>query len=387
MEKKITIKLIVIIAVLVVFGAGLFSYFSKDKEMRPESKGKSEVNAEIPVETAETKDISNATSLVSEDQKEPMAEKDQEPLPKKETVKEEPDYLETLERFVVPLPDEKIEQTAKNLFDQGFIKDEAGFLTIFSGQKIAEVAPGGYKISKEMDASQIAKILSAKPYMEWVVVPEGLRKEETADTLTYALGWDAVKKAQWISAYAQDLPEYTEGVYFPETYLIPVDENPVLVAKRFIDKFNEKFEPYLTQFNAQNIKWTTGLTLASIVQREAANAADMPLIARILWNRLEQEMPLNVDATLQYVRGDEGNGWWAPIAVADKKIKSPYNTYLNKGLPPYPICNPGLAAIKAVLSPVESGCLYYLHDSGHITHCAITYEEHLANIETYLKEQ
>ncbi len=385
MEKKSTIKLILIIAVLAVLGAGLFSYFSKNKEMRPESTGNPEVNAENPVDSAETKDAPSVTSLVNEDQKEPVAE-DQEPVQKKETAKEEPDYPETLERFVVPLPDEKIEQTAKNLFDQGFIKDEAEFLAIFSGQKITVVAPGGYKISKEMNASQIEKILGAKPYMEWVVIPEGLRKEETADTLAYALGWDAVKKAQWISAY-QDLPKYTEGVYFPETYLIPVDEKPVVVAKRFIDKFNEKFEPYLTQFNAQNIKWTTGLTLASIVQREAANAADMPLIARILWNRLEREMPLNVDATLQYARGDKGNGWWAPIAVADKQLKSPYNTYLNKGLPPFPICNPGLAAIKAVISPAESDCLYYLHDSDHTTHCAITYEEHLANIETYLKAQ
>jgi UPF0755 protein len=121
------------------------------------------------------------------------------------------------------------------------------------------------------------------------------------------------------------------------------------------------------------------------VQREAANAADMPLIAGILMNRLDDGMPLSVDATLQYVRGNKGSGWWAPINVSDKKIVSPYNTYENVGLPPHPICNPGLPAIEAVINPAKTDCLYYLHDKNHITHCAVTYAEQEANIEEYLK--
>ena len=176
-----------------------------------------------------------------------------------------------------------------------------------------------------------------------------------------------------------------EGVYFPDTYLIPVSETPLQTANRLIAKFNEKFAPYLPLFNKQNIQWTKGLTLASIIQREAANDADMPLIAGILLNRLNQKIPLSVDATLQYVRGNKGAGWWVPITVNDKKTVSAYNTYKNAGLPPHPISNPGLPAIESVLNPTKTDCLYYLHDKNHITHCAVTYAEHQANILKYLK--
>jgi UPF0755 protein len=95
-------------------------------------------------------------------------------------------------------------------------------------------------------------------------------------------------------------------------------------------------------------------------------------------------MTLGIDATLQYIRGDVGKGWWAPITVADKQIDSPFNTYKYKGLPPHPISNGGIPAIEAVLNPQTTDCLYYLHDKNHVTHCSVTYEEHLQNIQTYL---
>jgi UPF0755 protein len=78
--------------------------------------------------------------------------------------------------------------------------------------------------------------------------------------------------------------------------------------------------------------------------------------------------------------------WWTPIKPEDKNITSAYNTYRNGGLPPHPICNPGLAAIKAVLNPQETDCFYYLHDNNRQIHCAVTYEEHLDNIEVYLRQ-
>ena len=191
----------------------------------------------------------------------------------------------------------------------------------------------------------------------------------------------------WIEKDTTTSPEYTEGVYYPDTYLIPVVEDTALVAKRLIAKFNENFASYLPQFTAKNIKWARALTLASIVQREASSDSDMPLIAGILWNRLNQDMALGVDATLQYIRGDVGKGWWAPITVAEKQTDSPFNTYKYKGLPPHPISNPGVPAISAVLNPTKTDCLYYLHDKSRVTHCAPTYEEHKLNIQKYLIAQ
>ncbi|HRY62824.1 MAG TPA: endolytic transglycosylase MltG, partial [Candidatus Paceibacterota bacterium] len=157
------------------------------------------------------------------------------------------------------------------------------------------------------------------------------------------------------------------------------------VAKRLRVKFEEKYSEFSKEAAKQNIKWTTVVRLASIIQREAAGKEDMPLISGILWNRLDKGVKLEVDASIQYIRGDVGKGFWAPISVSDKKIDSPYNTYMYKGLPPHPICNPGAEAIKAVLYPEKTACIFYLHDPLGKIHCAKDYSEHLKNIKEFLK--
>jgi UPF0755 protein len=285
-------------------------------------------------------------------------------------------------RFVVPL-NATLDQVVQSLLDQNYIKDINDFTLVFSKMN-GNILPGGYKITIGMTVKNIVTILHGEPYMKWVVIPPGLRKEEIAQLLATTLGWTKLQENNWINIYTKMKYDYIEGVYFPDTYLIPVNETPLAVANRLISEFNENFAQYLPQFQSKNIQWTNGLILASIVQREAANDADMPLIAGILLNRLNQKIPLSVDATLQYIRGNTGQGWWAPITAADKENNSPYNTYKKVGLPPHPISNPGLAAIEAVLNPTQTACLYYLHDKNHITHCAVTYSDHLANIEKYL---
>lgn len=286
-------------------------------------------------------------------------------------------------RFIVPLNTTN-DIIVSNLFDQGLIKDKVSFTSLLSKKNIP-IVPGAYKITKNLTDAQVFKIIYSKPYMKWVVIPPGLRKEEIADLLAKNLGWTNTQKNKWINVYTKMKVDYIEGVYFPDTYLIPTAETPLAVAGRLVAKFNEKFAPYLPEFSKQNTQWTKGLTLASLVQREAANDADMPLVAGILWNRLKQKIPLGVDATLQYVRGNTGKGYWAPITTAEKKIVSPYNTYKNAGLPPHPISNPGIKAIEAVLTPTKTDCIYYLHDKQGIIHCAVTYEEHQKNIDQYLK--
>jgi UPF0755 protein len=301
------------------------------------------------------------------------------------------------ERFIVPLNAETTD-TIQKLHDQGFIKSEWAFNYALKG---IEIQPGGYKVSKSMNAWDMAKAFK-ESYMEWVVIPEGLRKEQIAELIGDALGWSQEDKTKWVGNYTAMTYDETEGVYFPDTYLLPKDETGLQIANRFRAKFNEKFAPYLDKFTKANIKWTTALKVASIVQREAAGKDDMPLVAGIIWNRLLKDMKLEMDATVQYARDSvthygkepgsvqlsgytsEGN-WWTPIKIADMEISSPYNTYRNKGLPPHPICNPGIEAINATLNSADTECLYYLHDSNGQIHCAKTYEEHQANIEKYLK--
>ncbi len=267
----------------------------------------------------------------------------------------------------------------------GFIRYPEAFRVALKLQEAKPIPPGGYLLSKSMSAWEVASVFSHGPIAKWVVIPEGVRKEEVADLLQSALGWSDMTKNDWVITYTNLKFDYVEGVYFPETYLIPIDEVPLKVAERLQAKFNEVFKPLGQVAIEQNIKWDTALKVASIVQREAAGKLDMPLIAGVIWNRLLKGMKLEIDATVQYARGKTDKGWWAPIKISDKQIDSPYNTYRYAGLPPHPISNPGLAAIKAALAPQQTKCLYYIHDRVRTIHCAVTYQEQLRNVELYLK--
>lgn len=308
-----------------------------------------------------------------------------------------PSSSASAENFVVSL-NQSNQDAIKNLHDQGFIRSEFGF-NIASGNTI--IVPGSYKISKNLDAWKLIIALKT-PYMKWIVIPEGFRKEQIAEILAKELGWSDQDKKNWVTKYTAVYSNNIEGVYFPDSYLIPVDDTPEQVAQIFTNHFNDKFKPYADKFVKANIKWTTALKIASIIQREAAGTNDMPLIAGIIWNRLEAGMRLDIDSTIQYIKDDVAhygsvpNGpqllnytsdgsWWLPIKSGDTSIKSAYNTYLNSGLPPHPICNPGLDAIDAVLNPAKTQCIYYLHDSNGQIHCSVTYAEHQQNINKYLK--
>ncbi len=288
------------------------------------------------------------------------------------------------EQFTVPVGADRAQIIAK-LSEGGFVKSSWAFGIALQLRGAGTIQAGGYKISKAMSAWELAGIISQTPYLRWVTIPEGLRKEEIAKIFQEKLGWSDEETRKWISANTAERNDYFEGVYFPDTYLIPVDESPLDVAHRLQAKFEEKFAPYAKEAVAQNIKWTTLLKIASIVQREAAGKSDMPLIAGVLWNRLLKNMKLEVDATVQYARGDKGKGWWAPLSSSDKQIDSPYNSYKYAGLPPHPIANPGLEAMRAVLHPEMTKCLFYLHDNSKMIHCAETYEEHQKNMRTYLR--
>jgi UPF0755 protein len=278
-------------------------------------------------------------------------------------------------------------QTTERLVESGYLRFSLSLpIARIMMFRFGTIDPGGYKISKGMNARELIVKLTSEPQLKWITIPEGLRKEEIGERLAKELHWTSEELDKWNTTYTAMQYDYREGVYFPDTYLIPVNENGLDTAKRMINRFNERFLGYPEKFTAKNIKWTTALTLASIVQREAAGSHDMPLIAGILWNRLDQNKQLEIDATVQYARGKTDKGWWSPIKGSDTRtIESPFNTYLNKGLPPHPISNPGMDAIDAVLNPEETDCIYYLHDNDRIIHCSASFAEHQLNIDQYLR--
>ena len=281
------------------------------------------------------------------------------------------------ERFVVSISDTQT-QIVSNLKTQGFIKSEWGFSEVLKIKGWEnKIQPGAYQVSKNMDAWQMAVVLTKQPYQKWVVIPEGLRKEQVADILQQQLNLSDSEKQNFLN-------DAKEGYLFPDTYLLNSDYTGEQIAERMMSQFNTKAADVFKAAAQANIRNDTLVILASLIQREAANDQEMPTIAGVMWNRLTQNMPLQIDASVQYVLGKEGD-WWPKITPADYQIDSPYNTYTNKGKPVAPICSPGLAAINAVVNYQDSDYLYYLHDSQGQIHLAKTYQEQLDNINKYLK--
>ncbi len=274
----------------------------------------------------------------------------------------------------------------QRLKDQGFIKSFFAMdLVLTIKNKHQKIKAGGYYLSKSMDSWRVADRITGDPDMKWITFPEGLRKEQIGERFRALLNWNSKQLDDWNNTYTAMKFDYIEGVYFPDTYLIPVTDNGLEISKRMINRFNEKMAPYLPEFTKQDILWTTGIRMASLIQREAGSNSDMPIISAVLWNRLLKGQRLEIDATVQYAKGKTDGKWWSVVTPSDiRTIESPYNTYKNKGLPPHPIANPGINAIEAVLNPAKTDCLYYLHDHNRDIHCSVTYENHLKNIEKYL---
>src|SRR3989339_1714568 len=149
-----------------------------------------------------------------------------------------------VQQFTIAIGKDDSSEVAQQLKEQGFIKSELGFKISLLGLKgvssicVDCISPGAYKISKAMNAREIAKILQQEPYMKWVIIPEGFRKEQIAEILAETLGWTDEQKSDWITKYTAMNYDYIEGVYFPDTYLIPTNETPLDIAQRFINKFN-----------------------------------------------------------------------------------------------------------------------------------------------------
>ena len=151
------------------------------------------------------------------------------------------------------------------------------------------------------------------------------------------------------------------------------------------ERFYEKILSHYGTTTAQVVPLNQALTIASLIEREAGGADDRRLISGIIWNRLFINMNLQIDATLQYVKANSlaGANWWPKPMPADRFRKSPYNTYLNNGLPPTPIASPSVASVLAALNPKNTSCLFYFHDASGGFHCSDTYAEHVVLLKKY----
>lgn len=212
-----------------------------------------------------------------------------------------------------------------------------------------------------------------------ITLVEGWRVEEMAERLNKDLG---IKNQDFLSVAK-------EGYMFPDTYFFEPDASASAVAKKLRDTFDLKYDSSLQgKIKKLGLTPAEGVILASIVEREARSDDARRMVASILLKRLSIEMGLNADATIQYALGYQASekSWWKRhLSKSDLQVDSAYNTYIHRGLPPGPICNPSLSAMEAVASAdPKTPYLYYYHDLEGIPHYAKTLEEHNQNVANYL---
>lgn len=175
-----------------------------------------------------------------------------------------------------------------------------------------------------------------------------------------------------------------EGLFYPGSYLLPRNLTFDELVGVVIKQFNQQVSPLADSFARQGLNLRDAVILASIVEKEAVLEEEQPMIASVFFNRLELGMRLESDPTVQYALGynEDQQTWWKnPLTGEDLQFDSPYNTYLYTGLPPGPIGNPGISALRAVAFPAQTDYLYFRAacDASGRHSFAITFEEHLEN--------
>jgi len=296
-------------------------------------------------------------------------------------------------------PGENLNAIANRLQSEKLIKDSDLFKRYLQYNDLdASIEAGDFELKQTMDIQQIATALQEGRIAELNVrIPQGKRIEEIAAIVASQVPIDGTEllnlmkdAGQWKSEFEflNDLPEGAtlDGYIFPDTYSLPRDKvtarDVVLTALRNFDK---KVTPEMrADLQAEGRSLYHAIRLASIVEREAGVEQERPTIAGVYFNRLQDGIALDADPTIQYALGltRDPNTWWPQITQDDYQgVQSPYNTYLNVGLPPSPIANPALASIQGAIYP-EKHDFYFFRTSCNNdgTHrFAKTLDEQIAN--------
>lgn len=248
---------------------------------------------------------------------------------------------------------------------------------------------GTYVFSAGMtDEEVFTKILSGEKYIVTLTIPEGFGVKDIANRL-YEI--DLADKEDFLEA-AKDFAPYpymkkhdnvifaAEGFLFPETYTVESDASVEDILKMMAAEFDKKLTLAMREkAKEMGLSVYDLITLASLVEREVRSPVDRPIVAQVFLKRLKMNMPLQTDASLQYLMDAPKED----VSIEDTQIESPYNTYLHAGLPPGPIASPGIESIKAVLNPADTDFLYFVADREGHNHYSNSYEEHLELVNQY----
>lgn len=277
----------------------------------------------------------------------------------------------------------------RRLASEGVLKDGRLAALYYRLHRSATTLQAGeYRFARPMPIDDVINRLAQGDVVRHtIVVPEGLTAEETFQLFsdTGIGGPEAFRAAL---TETELLPGLTRGVsdlegfLFPETYVVTRSTSARQIVDRMVNEFRRHFTPPMRERAARlGLTPREAVTLASIVEKETSLVTEAPIVAGVYLNRLRRGMRLQADPTVAYALKRDGK-WRGIVRRSDYEYESPYNTYLQPGLPPGPICNPGLPALRAAVNPAGTDFLYFVADSSGGHTFSRTFEEHVQAIAT-----
>ncbi|MEX0916780.1 MAG: endolytic transglycosylase MltG [Candidatus Spechtbacterales bacterium] len=289
-----------------------------------------------------------------------------------------------------------MEEIAVLLREDGFIGSYRMFMAhaLLSG-KARFLQAGVYDLSASLSIREIVNILSGGEVAAFkrVILPEGYTIVDMDRRLAENgileegefIAATSLSAADAYSVYGYEFlngieADTLEGFMFPDTYEFRKESRPRIVVDKFLFNFEYRTKDLRAQVGeGENLYHT--MIIAGLIEEEMDITSDMHKVSSVIQNRIERDMALQIDATLIYVSGKPGGA----LVNSDKKIDSPYNTYLYKGLPPGPITNPGLRALVAAANPADTPYIFYMSAPNGVSYFATNLAQHNAYVAQYLR--
>lgn len=281
-----------------------------------------------------------------------------------------------------------VSTVARNLEKAELIRNHTYFtaITRLLGME-NKIKAGYYEFTTAMSVRElIQKLVKGEVMTTKLTIPEGLTVKEMADLVEKRVG---IPKEEFLAAVRNVQPEFmtehdvefpVEGFLFPDTYQLPYHVTAAQLVKTMVNRFISIVGTEPVEVRGRTLSIWEIVTIASLIEEEAKLDEDRPKISGVIYNRLDERMNLQLCASVLYVLGVKKER----LSIADTKINSPYNTYKHPGLPPGPISNPGMEAIRAAMNPADVDDLFYLATPDGTTYYSKTYEEHLRTIKEHL---
>ncbi|HNZ49177.1 MAG TPA: endolytic transglycosylase MltG [Candidatus Hydrogenedentes bacterium] len=295
------------------------------------------------------------------------------------------------EVVVEVLPGMTAKEIGVLLQDSGLLEHEGFFrLALYLEKEPPSIRHGAYALYEGLSARELLALLQEGPSRHLlanqfrVTIPEGLSVAQASAICANPEAFvQAAGNPQLIASLGVIVPSL-EGFLMPNTYFFDEAPDGLTLVTRMVDQFRKEWDALAKAFpGTEGRDKKEIVTIASLVEREAKTEEERPLVAAVIYNRLARQMPLQMDSTLQFALNKYGQR----MLNEDREVASPYNTYKYRGLPPGPICSPGISSLRAAINPAKENYLYFVSNADGTTHTfSRTLAEHNQAVSRFRRE-